>query len=54
MTDSDVGLAVQQFLLWEAASRDTIDFKKIYKQRFSQGPAGTLERIFQHEMNWSP
>lgn len=30
MTDSDFTSAMQQFLLWEAASRDTIDFKKIY------------------------
>ncbi len=30
MTDADYISAMQQFLLWEAASRDTIDFKKIY------------------------
>ncbi len=30
MSDSDFTSAMQQFLLWEAASRDTIDFKKIY------------------------
>jgi hypothetical protein len=30
MTDAEFGSTMQQFLLWEAASRDTIDFKKIY------------------------
>jgi len=30
MPNFDLESAMQQFLLWEAASRDTIDFKKIY------------------------
>lgn len=42
MSNFDLESAMQQFLLWEAASRDTIDFKKIYVDMADDLVAGLM------------